>query len=192
MSRAAVSVAVTAPSRPNFGGPHVRAYADGTRCAEGSRRRSISYAKGVATPTVLLAGWPGHPIRRRSRLLAVGVSSHSYSETLTRSSTMHVSAHLYALVKDADCLCTTEIQSTCRNYRDECTYRSGRPSKSPCHVPKITWYMLYSLISSCRHTFIYVYYAIICIIYWSVGDMYTTLIDITLPDQQPAGLSQWF
>jgi hypothetical protein len=112
MSRAAVSVAVTAPSRPNFGGPHVRAYADGTRCAEGSRRRSISYAKGVATPTVLLAGWPGHPIRRRSRLLAVGVSSHSYSETLTRSSTMHVSAHLYALVKEADCLCTCSYNST--------------------------------------------------------------------------------
>jgi hypothetical protein len=61
MTRASVSVAVIAPSRPNSGGPHVQVYADDPRCTESGYRRCISYAEGVATPTALLAaGLAGH------------------------------------------------------------------------------------------------------------------------------------
>ena len=47
----------------------------GPSYAEGGRRRSMAYAEGVATPTAHVAGWPGRALRRRPRLLAVGVAN---------------------------------------------------------------------------------------------------------------------
>jgi hypothetical protein len=53
--------AMTTPSWPSFGGPHAQAYANGSRCAEGSRRRNVSYTESVSTPKAFLVGWPGRP-----------------------------------------------------------------------------------------------------------------------------------
>jgi hypothetical protein len=57
--------AVTAPARPKPVGTRVLLLCRRPVDAEGGRRRIFSYAEGITTPTVILAGWPGGALRRR-------------------------------------------------------------------------------------------------------------------------------
>jgi hypothetical protein len=68
---------VTAPVRPKPAGTRGLCLRQRLVDAEGGRRRNRTYAEGILTPTGILMGWPGGPLRRRHRHLTVGVETGS-------------------------------------------------------------------------------------------------------------------
>lgn len=73
--RRRMSDAVTAPAGLQRARPRVHLIRRGLVYAEGYRRRISVYAEGFHTPTAFFVGYPGAPLRRRHRPLAVGVGA---------------------------------------------------------------------------------------------------------------------
>jgi hypothetical protein len=63
--RQRITNTVTAPVRPKPAGTRGLCLRQRLVDAEGGRRRNRTYAEGILTPTGILVGWPGGPLRRR-------------------------------------------------------------------------------------------------------------------------------
>jgi hypothetical protein len=61
-------------------GPRVEALRRRPWDAEGGRRRTLSYAEGITTPTATVAGYPGYPLRRRPRPRWRGILDTLYAD----------------------------------------------------------------------------------------------------------------
>jgi hypothetical protein len=71
--RGRMRYAVTALARPDPAGTRVLCIRRQPVDAECGRRRIQGYAEGIRTPTTLLVGWPGDPLHRWHRDLAVDI-----------------------------------------------------------------------------------------------------------------------